>query len=1127
MSSLRPSPPADVSSSPPTSLSAPLPTVPEVSVATEPGVFFRRNVDVSVEEETSVRWVTPPMKQAHANGVNVAMCGVGPSPGRTVGDHGLMVTIISEDADHPPVTHRIPRGGGCLENLFNQPGCYTYYVSSGPVVTGRIVAKAPGPQHRSGKPSATAKKIMEAKHGQKSEIEGSLTRAHEREEAVDRCVVPQAALVGPKNCFSSLLQSEIASQWISVINETMAVGGSEICANEAEQVFGMASAVEERYATRVDDVDVAGTDDMVGMSRGKYEGDTLLEARTASIPSPFLSHVPTPPCFEDLSTLEPTSSEGESGWPKDSKVCLDDTDKVIGLLGRGHNGDSPSAVAMASPTLMMLPENTPQSKPPNSTQLEHGSAPAPVSAMRWSDSIEDSPVFVDKEDGVPEPAVQGCRTDTLQATVATSATGSSQARAASSSPRDLQILFGNYVSDADAAMKAAAGTPSVPSSDDQVPFTAAPVGGERGVNTDPLAPSKGTSGWTSLMDNESDDQRKPAAETTTGWPEPIQGASWTQANVEPEANSSEGCGRVRSSNEAGPVVTGRIVAKTPGPQHRSGKPSATAKIMEAKHGQKSEIEGSLTRAHEREEAVDRCVVPQATLVGPKNCFSSLLQSEIASQWISVINETMAVGGSEICANEAEQVFGTASAVEERYATRVDDVDVAGTDDMVGMSRGKYEGDTLLEARTASIPSPFLSHVPTPPCFEDLSTLEPTSSEGESGWPKNFKVCLDDTDKVIGLLGPGHNGDGPSAVAMASPTLMMLPENTPQSKPPNSTQLEHGSAPAPVSAMKWSDSIEDSPVFVDREDGVPEPAVQGCRTDTLQATVATSATGSSQARAASSSPRDLQILFGNYVSDADAAMKAAAGTPSVTSSDDQVPFTAAPVGGERGANTDPLAPSKGTSGWTSLVDDESDDQRKPAAETTTGWPEPIQGASWTQANVEPEAYSSEGCGRMRSSNEEELSYSARDVRGKPRSRKLRSSPVQRLPQRLDTLPGAKASPSQPIPLPLSDQVQAWKVPLDTSACSGWGSVSPSATHGNDNGWPPVENEMPNDSAASAPKSGEPPASSRGVAESVSSGARKTAEFNQPSNGRQEESCPFEDSITKIANSTSTESLKGVV
>ena len=486
MSSLRPSPPADVSSSPPTSLSAPLPTVPEVSVATEPGVFFRRNVDVSVEEETSVRWVTPPMKQAHANGVNVAMCGVGPSPGRTVGDHGLMVTIISEDADHPPVTHRIPRGGGCLENLFNQPGCYTYYVSSGPVVTGRIVAKAPGPQYRSGKPSATAKKIMEAKHGQKSEIEGSLTRAHEREEAVDRCVVPQAALVGPKNCFSSLLQSEIASQWISVINETMAVGGSEICANEAEQVFGTASAVEERYATRVDDVDVAGTDDMVGMSRGKYEGDTLLEARTASIPSPFLSHVPTPPCFEDLSTLEPTSSEGESGWPKDSKVCLDDTDKVIGLLGRGHNGDGPSAPLRCLLTSAIHRQETDHAHP-------------------LSDKARAE--FQARADSEDKALIEPDAGDALRS--AFFIDSPRKARAASSSPRDLQILFGNYVSDADAATQVAAETPSVSSSDDQVPFPAAPVGGERGVSTDPLAPWKGTSGWTSLVDDESDDQRKP------------------------------------------------------------------------------------------------------------------------------------------------------------------------------------------------------------------------------------------------------------------------------------------------------------------------------------------------------------------------------------------------------------------------------------------------------------------------------------------------------------------------------------------------------------------------------------------------------------------------------------------
>ena len=74
-----------------------------------------------------------------------------------------------------------------------------------------------------------------------------------------------------------------------------------------------------------------------------------------------------------------------------------------------------------------------------------------------------------------------------------------QARAASSSPRDLQILFGNYVLDADAATQVVAGTPSVPSSDNQVPFPAAPVREERGAITDQLATPKGTSGWTSLV----------------------------------------------------------------------------------------------------------------------------------------------------------------------------------------------------------------------------------------------------------------------------------------------------------------------------------------------------------------------------------------------------------------------------------------------------------------------------------------------------------------------------------------------------------------------------------------------------------------------------------------------------
>ena len=126
--------------------------------------------------------------------------GVGLSPGRSVNDHELMVTIVSEEADHRPVKCRIPRGGGCLENLLNQPGCYTYYVSSSPVITGRIVAKAFGPQYHLVKLSSTTKTV-ESKCQQETQIEGSPTPVHEREESVDPFVVPQVALVGYKKCF--------------------------------------------------------------------------------------------------------------------------------------------------------------------------------------------------------------------------------------------------------------------------------------------------------------------------------------------------------------------------------------------------------------------------------------------------------------------------------------------------------------------------------------------------------------------------------------------------------------------------------------------------------------------------------------------------------------------------------------------------------------------------------------------------------------------------------------------------------------------------------------------------------------------------------------------------------------
>ena len=185
---------------------------------------------------------------------------------------------------------------------------------------------------------------------------------------------------------------------------------------------------------------------------------------------------------------------------------------------------------------------------------------------------------------------------------------------------------------------------------------------------------------------------------------------------------------------------------------------------------------------------------------------------------------------------------------------------------------------------------------------------------------------------------------------------------------------------------------------------------------------------------------------------------------------------------------------------------------PAEAIPTGWPQPIEGASWTQTNTEPKGSAIfsprngrecrpgvntdanpesvdfwEGCKRVRSSNAEELPYSARDVRRQPRLRNPRSSPLKIVPQRSDTSLGAKASQSRPIPLPLSLQVQARKVHLmtDTSTCSGWGSVSPSATRGNENGWPLVDNEVSYEPATSAPKSRQPPASPRGVIRSVPS------------------------------------------
>ena len=67
----------------------------------------------------------------------------GPALSGARSNTNLTVTIVSDEADEPQVTYQLPPDGECCEKIFDRPGSYRYYVCSGPLTMGRVVATAP------------------------------------------------------------------------------------------------------------------------------------------------------------------------------------------------------------------------------------------------------------------------------------------------------------------------------------------------------------------------------------------------------------------------------------------------------------------------------------------------------------------------------------------------------------------------------------------------------------------------------------------------------------------------------------------------------------------------------------------------------------------------------------------------------------------------------------------------------------------------------------------------------------------------------------------------------------------------------------------------------------------------
>ena len=170
-----------------------------------------------------------------------------PAPSGSPSSANLTVTVVSDEVDEPQVTCQVPPGGGCCEKIFDRPGSYTYYVCSGPLTMGRVVATAPKCQ------------------AQSAAI------------AVD---CPPAAGVKDSDTGKQGVDDIAVSEATPAKSDT-AVGGhsSEVCASQDERECR--SAAQECGPEAVEASDSPGQDQNHDFSHAAVEVDTLSDAKQA------------------------------------------------------------------------------------------------------------------------------------------------------------------------------------------------------------------------------------------------------------------------------------------------------------------------------------------------------------------------------------------------------------------------------------------------------------------------------------------------------------------------------------------------------------------------------------------------------------------------------------------------------------------------------------------------------------------------------------------------------------------------------------------------------------------------------------------------------------------------------
>lgn len=140
------------------------------------------------------------------------------------------IILLSDKGDHHRVTHHTLSDDGCCEEIFDRPGRYTYYVCSGPLTSGCIVAKAPQRHHDytvattpTVPPTPPAASISEYdacnKMGMDFKDRARISPASPRSEGGDRCFTEPEELCSKQTSDSAFLseydqEKKIAQEFV-------------------------------------------------------------------------------------------------------------------------------------------------------------------------------------------------------------------------------------------------------------------------------------------------------------------------------------------------------------------------------------------------------------------------------------------------------------------------------------------------------------------------------------------------------------------------------------------------------------------------------------------------------------------------------------------------------------------------------------------------------------------------------------------------------------------------------------------------------------------------------------------------------------------------------------------------